>query len=158
MSVSLLKIKVIGPHLHCTYQGKDVCFVCWWLPELSGPAQIVSSGTFPSRPAVCPVIALLLQHRCSEISCSKFCFVCFGKDVGSYLSCGVWVICGIVVTDVLDTNFLAITQKSILLNNDAFNGVGAIHLLWHFFLPHLSDAALGQVVQKKPAGLAFLAV
>lgn len=59
---------------------------------------------------------------------------------------------------MLDTNLLAITQKSILLNNDAFNGLGAISFVLALFLPHLSDAALGQVVQKKPAGLAFFAV
>lgn len=84
--------------------------------------------------------------------------MCVGKDVRSYLTSGIQVIYEIDSTDVLDTNFLAIIQKSILKNNDAFNGLGAISFALALFLPHPSDGALGQVVQKKPAGLAFFAV
>lgn len=84
--------------------------------------------------------------------------VCFGKDVRSYLTCGVQVIYEVDITDALDTNFLSIIQKSILKSNDAFSGLGAISFVLALFLPHPSDAALGQVVQKKPAGLTFFAV
>lgn len=84
--------------------------------------------------------------------------MCVGKDVGSYLTSGIQVIYEINVTDALDTNFFAIIKKSVLKNNDAFNGLGAISFDLALFLPHPSDAALGQAVQKKPASLAFFAV
>lgn len=84
--------------------------------------------------------------------------MCVGKDVRSYLTSGIQVVYEVDITDALDTNFLAIIQKSMLKSNDAFNGLGAISFALALFLLHPTDAALGQVVQKKPAGLTFFAV
>lgn len=74
--------------------------------------------------------------------------VCVGKDVRSYLTSGIQVIYETDVTDALDTNFLAIIQKSILKNYGAFNGLGAISFALALFLPYLSELLWGRLCSK----------